>query len=411
MADGAGYYAWARSAVFDRDLHLANEYAAAPWEAEPAAGAHVEGPINKYTVGLSLLELVPIAIAALLIEPFWPDSTLRGYGGAYQLTLALTFLAAGIGAPTLIMRAIERDRGRRTAALAAWTLLGATGLIEFGSRLISYTHLMDVTLLLTLWWLAHQPDAGTRRHAVMGVLGGLAIVMRPTNVLLLPWIVAWAAYRGQRLTRRGAAATAAACAIPLLAQLLAQRLHRGDWLAEPYPGERFEWLAPRLAETLWSFEAGWLTWHPIYVVLLGGLLVSWRGFREPGPARVVWWSAAAAVVALIWINAAWWAWHGGAMQFGNRLFLAVTPMLIVMTAYGTRMVGHRLTPIVLALLIAWNGYAFAGVSVARLRGNWDPSLRDVLGWESHVIGAVHGRWSKERDRISAPSDAVPSSAR
>ena len=82
---------------------------------------------------------------------------------------------------------------------------------------------------------------------------------------------------------------------------------------------------------------------------------------------------------------------------------------MVMTAYGTRVAGHRLTPMVLAL--GWNGYAFAGVSVARLRGNWDPSLRDALGWESQVIGAVQKRWSEERDRISAPSDAVPSSAR
>jgi hypothetical protein len=130
-----------------------------------------------------------------------------------------------------------------------------------------------------------------------------------------------------------------------------------------------------------------------------------------GPGLPIAAFAGACLAILIWINAAWWSWHGGAMQFGNRLFLAVTPMLIVMTAYGTRMGGHRLTPIVLALLVAWNVYAFAGVSIARLRGNWDPSLHDTLGWESHAIGAVRERWSKERGRFNEPSGAAPSSAR
>ena len=397
MADGAGYYAWARSVAFDQDVHLANEYAAAPWPSEPGARASDDGPLDRYTVGLALVELIPIAIAAVLIEPFWPGDVLRGYGGAYQVTLAVFLLAIAIGVMTVFLGDVERDRGRRAATLAAWTLVGATGLFEFGSRLISYTHLTDVSLVLALWWLAHRPGDSPLRHAMLGALGGLAIVTRMTNLVLLPWIAAWAAYRGHRLTRSGAVAATVAGAIPLAAQLVANRLHRGAWLAEPYPGERFAWLSPRLGDTLWSLDAGWLTWHPVHVALLGGLLASWAVFGRSANGRRVWWSAAGAVAAQIWINAAWWSWQGGAMEFGNRLFLALSPMLIVMTAYGTRVTGRRLTSVLLALLIAWNGYLFAGVSVARLRGNWDPALGDALGWESHVISAIQERWSKARD--------------
>ena len=79
------------------------------------------------------------------------------------------------------------------------------------------------------------------------------------------------------------------------------------------------------------------------------------------------------------------------MQFGHRLFIALTPMLVVMAAYGTRSGECRPAAAVLTVLVAWNLYLFVGVSVARLQHNWSPRLTDALGWEHRIGPAIAER--------------------
>ena len=84
------------------------------------------------------------------------------------------------------------------------------------------------------------------------------------------------------------------------------------------------------------------------------------------------------------------------MQFGHRLFIALTPMLLVMSAYGTRLAHQRATPWVVAALVLWNMYLFVGVSVAKLDGASDPGLRDVVRWETRIVPAVVERLQRDR---------------
>lgn len=396
-ADGNGYYAWARSVMFDGDVRFANEFAVEPWPAPNDERGVDGGPLNWYPVGMALVEAIPIAIGSVFVEPLWPTrGRVAGYGGAHLLTMALFLLSVGMVTVFLFLQQLARDLGNRGATIAAWSLLGATALIEFASRTIGFTHLMDVAIVSLLWLLAHRSGDGMRHHIAVGFLAGLAVVVRMTNVLLLPWLAAWHVYRRHRLSPLKAIAAAFAASIPLSAQLLANRAHRGAWLPEPYPSETFSWLSPRVFDTLFSLDAGWLMWHPIYLVLIAGLLLSWKTFGASPGGRAVWWAAILAVLAQIWVIAAWSSWGGGAIQFGHRLFIALTPMLLVMGAYGTRLSHLRATPAILAALVAWNMYLFVGVSVAKLEGTWDPGLRDVVRWERRILPAVVERLQRDR---------------
>ncbi len=84
------------------------------------------------------------------------------------------------------------------------------------------------------------------------------------------------------------------------------------------------------------------------------------------------------------------------MLFGHRLFMATTPMLLLMTAYGTRLLAARSVHVAVAALVLWNMYLFIGTSVAKLEGSWNPRLSDAMGWEHRLVPAVRHRYGRER---------------
>jgi len=131
-------------------------------------------------------------------------------------------------------------------------------------------------------------------------------------------------------------------------QLLMWKTLYGSFLTIPQGTGFFNWSSPHVLATLFSTRHGLISWHPIFLLGLLGLVPLWKEHREV--ALVILFVFAGE----LYVNSAvsnWWADDA----FGGRRFVSLIPFLTVpLTVVLTRM-RRRLVAAVLAALVLWNG--------------------------------------------------------
>jgi hypothetical protein len=219
------------------------------------------------------------------------------------------------------------------AAIAVLALWIASPMIYYHAGRVSMTHGLVFTLVAGTMHLCFRlrdgADAWWRWSAIAG-LSALAVLVRSTAAvyLLFPAVVLFTQFRALAAQRRWGVAWSVAAPVLLVGgiALAASVLVNGTWFAEPYPGESFDFLRPRLLDVLFSPFHGFFYWHPLLlagVVALG--LGAWRG------ALPRTWVISALV---IWyVNASWWMWFFGS-SFGLRAFEGVVLFAMAGLAWG-----------------------------------------------------------------------------
>ena len=220
----------------------------------------------------------------------------------------------------------------------------------FGSNLAYYMSVEALTshacsfFVVTLFALAAlDPGESPKRWAGLGLLLGLAILVRPEHALLALLLVPrW----------RALLVALPVAALVFAPQLLVWKEVTGRWFSpvagnsEPYPRHALE--------TLFSTRHGLFVWHPVY--LLGVL-----GLFAPGPKRLRGMAAGVLAGATLFygMRQTWWGFH----SFGNRYFVGLGFFFAVGLANGAAWVRAkcgRAWPVwaATALLLLWNGSLF-----------------------------------------------------
>jgi len=365
--DPIGYYVYLRSLVHDRDLDFTNDYALfQPSEEIPGANlgridAATGRPDNNYTVGLPLL-VAPIYAAGNVVFaryygddrslagfPLFLDQLIFSYGG-------LLVAAAGIWLSFRFVCLYFPERVSLLAALSFWLcspLLYYTAREPFQSHSAS---VFAVSLFLYVW---QMPSLRSRpRWVLMGSAAALVVMARQQDavVLLVPagaalmhdgWRRSW-----QKLC--SALPFVGVGFAPLFAvQMLVWHTLRGSFITYAYRGQDFAYLTrPQIAAVLVSSNHGLITWHPLIVVCLFGLvLLSLREHPVIGRLALV------CFAAQLYVVSSWWCWWMG-YSFGHRGFLGLTPLFVLgLAAVLERLTqpwARRLFVAGLACLFLWN---------------------------------------------------------
>jgi hypothetical protein len=406
QSDGEGYYAWARSVLLDGDVDFTNEYGmrlvGEVREERLASRTPLDLPINKYSVGLPLIEAFPTALALGIERALHLDPGKRpGYGPVYQWSVAVFLLTFGLFGVYRALLTATREGPKLLGALLCLGSLGGSNLVEYVSRGISMTHLMDVALIATAWHLARAPETSTPRQVALGFVTGLAVMTRFTNIVAVPWLIACVIWSGKKMDTKAALLAAVGGAVPVGAQVWANLALWGRVVPEPYPGEHFDWLHPELVGVLMSSEAGWWSWNPWNVVLLVLVCLSWPYYSASRAGRFVVPAALVATLALTYVNAAWWCWTFG-FGYGHRGFLVLWPVLTLTVApalphllerWRMRWSSERVQAVcftTVAVLVAWNAYVWTGfnVHVTKRHGS-SPTLTQCVTWPTEAQHSKH----------------------
>ncbi|MCP4663454.1 MAG: tetratricopeptide repeat protein [bacterium] len=145
------------------------------------------------------------------VYPFFLGGLLALFDGSFQVA---RWFQCAVGAFSCVLTALVATRcWNRRAGLAAGLLLAAYGPLAFAETALWEEVLLIFLLIASLWTFTH-PRRSPGTAAATGLLLGLAIVVRPTALILLPGyllLIRW--LRGWRKRWWAAAALVVSCAL------------------------------------------------------------------------------------------------------------------------------------------------------------------------------------------------------
>ena len=357
-SDGVLYYSYLRSALFDFDLSLGNDFLAIDPRLSPNF-------INASPVGTPILWapfVVPLHVGWQAARLFGAPAP-NGVEPPYQAMACLATFVYGAIALFLLLDTLGRWS---RPAIAFWTTVAVwlgSPLRFYLGTLPSFAHGCEffAAVLVLRAWLALRASVDARRAAWAGFACGLLFLVRSQDGLLLGlplFEIGWALLRGptRRSALRALAALVLVFILAALPQMLVWQVMFGRPLLVPYTalhGANFMHLdRPRLVDTLLSARGGLLATYPMTLLALAGLIGSAFSRRRAeraanGPELRYLLAVLPVLVAAWYLNATIFDWYQ-VRRFTGIMPLLAPGLLVVMAALGR---GSWIAPAVLALFL------------------------------------------------------------
>lgn len=420
--DGVGYYAYARALLIDHNLRFEKDYRAANpsfRENRVAEGGEVR---QHYYTPTGYVENHFSVGPAILWSPF----LVLAHGGvSFARALGSTVAADGYSLPYRLAMALATAfyaflglwlsfRLAREYVAERWALLGTLGIWWASSLPVyayfnpSWSHAHSAFACALFLWYWHRTREGRTpaQWLLLGLSAGLMINVYYLNAifLLVPAIEGLGAYT-QRLRATPAASPPAwqlalrhglflaAIVAALLPTWITRQIIYGSPFETAYvPLSVWHWTRPALWSVLFSSDHGLLSWTPLLLFALAGMILVCKRVPRVGVPMAV------SALAFYYVVAAYPNWDG-LSSFGSRFFVSLTPMFVlglavVLESFSRLFQRERAalaaTSAILALFIAWNlGFMFQwGMHLIPVRGpiSWSEMARNQFQQVPRRIG-------------------------
>ena len=328
--------------------------------------------VNAHPIGVAVLQTPFFLIAHALTK--WSNLSPDGFTLYYQHAagLAGTFwTVAGLFAMRALLRRFVTDR---IAAVTLLTMLFGTNLYHYATFDSTYSHPYSFFLLASLLFLTDRwtrADGADMRDAVLlGIVSGLIVLTRHTNVLFLLVLPLYGVTDGStardamlRLTGRGRevaiiAVVAMATCVP---QLAVYYRATGHVFVNSYGDLGFTFLTPHLWGVLFSVTKGVFFWSPVLLAGVAGYALR-RHVTRP-------FALAAGIIFVIdtYLIASWWDWQFGG-SYGHRGFVDLLPFFGLGLAAFFEWSAERLTR---QRVVAIATVALVGLSCVQMLQYWN----------------------------------------
>jgi hypothetical protein len=345
--DAVFYYAYARSVVFDHDLHLENDlaysypttapdFAAKRFDAVRTITGRVASP---FPVGSSLLWIPWLAVLRCVAE----GGRLLGIGSEVWTGYEWLFIS-GLSALSALngwlalwvaYRVARSEVGKATALVAAVTVVFSAPLLYYQFREPLYSHTLSALATgacVYVWWRGHRSSPQLDHAILLGGLVGLATLVRWQHAmyLFLPLVstIWWWLFAEERRREEWKQAVVylggvgGAALVVFSIQLVTWKVLFDDWIIMPQGRSFMDWTAPFVLPTLFSTYRGLLPWMPVTLFSVLGLFA--LGKRQPRLAVPL-----LTVLALeLYVNASVRDWFGGG-GLGPRRFISELPIILI----------------------------------------------------------------------------------
>jgi hypothetical protein len=200
----------------------------------------------------------------------------------------------------------------------------------------SHAHSAFVVALFLWYWHETRDSRTLKQWIVLGAIAGLMLDVYYANVMVFA-ILPFEAVReysaavrkatpgtpsvSQLLVRHAAfAVTLLLCMLPTF---IAHRIIYGSIFETGYiPIRDWFWGSPYLLSVLFSANHGLLSWTPVLLFALIGLVAFWRSVPRVGGAFLL------AAIAFYYFIASYPDW-AGVSSYGSRFFVSLTPLFVL----------------------------------------------------------------------------------
>jgi hypothetical protein len=286
--------------------------------------------VNPHPIGVAFMQTPFFLVGHALTG--WSNLSPDGFSLYYQHAAGLAGVFWAIAGLFVLRRLLLRHFSDGITAATLLALVFGTSFYHYAAYDSGYSHiyaffLFASFLLLTDAW--HTEPPSWRRAILLGLVAGLTILTRHTNVLLL---LAFPAYgltsradaiaTWRRLATRWrelavAAAVAFAVCVP---QLAIYRQATGRAIISAYGEQHFNFSSPELIQVLVGVQKGLFFWSPLLLAAVAGFILKPRSVR---PFLI---TAVVVMIADTYLIASWWDWQFGA-SYGHRAFVDTLPLL------------------------------------------------------------------------------------
>lgn len=375
-SDAEGYYMYLPAAFIFHDFHQVPE-------GSMNARKNDKGEVViKYSCGVSYFFL-PF-FAAAHAWTVWKGEDPNDYFNRHYLrAMAWCGYFFGFLGLFFLRRTLLRSYSEKVTALTLFSMLLGTNLFHYLTREMTISHSFSFFLFAFVAWLTPRflERLSWKNTLLMGAALGWITLIRPTNAMLVFFVLLYDVYSWNALKARWAAllnvwtkilAAAATAFLFFIPQMLYWHEMTGSWLRYSYEGEGFiYWNKPKIAAVLFDVQNGLLLYSPIVLFALIGIGMGWRQKRHSAPAMTL------LFVLATYIFASWWAWwFGGA--FGHRCYVEFYALLALpMAGFYENILKARawikIPVLALALFFLYYGVKMSFLYTS-LPGPWD-------GWD------------------------------
>ena len=336
-ADKAGYYAYL-PAAFKFDFN-SNKF---PDSIDVKTGngftldQKTGKVITKYTCGVALMQAPFFLIADIIAEPLGFDRD--GFSKVYHSSInvaSVFYLVLGF---IFLFKFLSARFGNKTSFFTIFSLFFATNLYYYSIDETGMSHIYSFSLFCMFLYFIQSTNYlkknGYLISLLFGLLTGLIILIRPTNMMFLSAFLFLDINEKRdvfdRFKRLINYKTLIPCLVGILLVISPQLLYwnylSGSFIRYSYANEGFNWLDPKLLHTWFSPNNGLFLYTPFYLLIVGSLFLMIKNKKVNGIFISI------LFLIMSYVFSSWWMWSFGC-SFGSRSYVEYLSLFSIPIAY------------------------------------------------------------------------------
>ncbi|MCI5058344.1 MAG: hypothetical protein MRY83_19690 [Flavobacteriales bacterium] len=329
--DAFGYYLYLPLSIIHQDLRIEDfsivENIIETYKNSPTFYQGHKSPsgnwVIKYPVGWAIFYLPFFLIGHLFA--LGSDYPVDGFSRPYfwaVVSAHLTYACLGL---LLVRKALQKLFNHKIVALTIITITIGTNFFHQSTSAVAMPHTLiffQLALILNAF-INWQKDPSPKRSLFLGILVGLAMSTRPTEVVILalPFFLGFSFTKRIHITLfqhikehyKKFLQIGMGVALGVVPQLLYWKYTTGSWVYYSYqnPGEGLDLHAPHTLNFLFSFRKGWLIYTPVMVFAILGFKQLYDHKRSLFLPVLIYF------IANLYLVSSWTNWWYGS-SFGQR---------------------------------------------------------------------------------------------
>ncbi len=330
------------------------------------------------SMGLSFM-YAPFFLFAHVMAPLLGQEN-DGFSNIYQFMLSFSGFFYSFMGLILLSGFLRKYYDPAITAITVLAIGLGTNLYFYATIEAAMPHghnffLSTVFMLLVIHW--YRKPVWYIGLAV-GLLLGLIVLVRPTNILLFLFLLLYGVSSWKDLQERIVfylsrwylvLLMTAAFLLPWIPQFLYWKLITGQYLYFSYgdKGASFFFNQPHILDSLFHIRKGWLVYTPVMAFALAGIPLLYREEKKWFLVLSIY------VAAMIYVQSSWWNWWFGG-GWGLRSYISMYPILAFPMAMFMKKLKSLRIPI----------YYVAGISLMFLL-----IIYQVFQTRQHATAAMH----------------------
>ena len=276
----------------------------------------------KMTMGLAILWLPGFLLCWLFSNP---TEILYGYDWPFHLSISLSALFYSFIGLVFLHKFLRKHFSFNISTLTVLATFFASNLMHYTLVAPGMAHAYNFFLVALLLFLSRNGFKSIANALIWSFLAGLLVLIRPTNLIILPFILGLQYLLGQNLFKellnpKLLTALLLGGLLAVSPQLIYWYKVSGNILMYSYEQEGFHFGIERLFLGIAGFRKGWLIYSPLYVALIIAPFILKKEEKKISLFLV---GITLVFSAIIY---SWWCWwYGGG--FGSRSMVDLYPIL------------------------------------------------------------------------------------